>query len=103
MHKQPKESTNQQELDEMKLKYNLLYEENAELKSQLDTMRKQLKENRKLVEKYRNLKDKMEPDLVCYMFSLLDNHSNIFLSVYYHPKQEHLRCKKGEANQKQQL
>ena len=61
----------QQELDEMKLKYNLLYEENADLKSQLDIMHKQSKENRKLVEKYMELKFEKEhdaatlTDLVC--------------------------------------
>ena len=63
--------TTQQELDEMKLKNNLLCEENADLKSQLDTMHKQLKENRKLVEKYMEIEFKKEhdaatqTDLVC--------------------------------------
>ena len=63
--------TTQQELDEMKLKYNLLCEENAVLKSQLDTMHKQSKEDRKLVEKYMELKFEKEldaatlTDLVC--------------------------------------
>ena len=58
----------------MKIKYNLLYEENAELRSQVDILHKQLKENRKLVEKYRALKDKKQDDsdiptdLVCTMY-----------------------------------
>ena len=46
----------------MKLKYNLLYEENTELKSQLDTTQKH--SNKKLVEKYRELKDKEKHDTV---------------------------------------
>ena len=59
----------------MKIKYNLLYEENAELKSQVDILHKQLNEKRKLVEKYRELKDKKEDDtdiltgLVCIMYT----------------------------------
>ena len=58
----------------MKIKCNLLYEENAKLKSQVDILHKQLKENRKLVEKYRELKDKKQDDadiptyLVCTMY-----------------------------------
>ena len=61
----------------MKLKYELLYEENAVLGSQLDKVCKQLKENRKLVEMYRNLlKDKKQhdtttrADMVCVMCSV---------------------------------
>ena len=55
----------------MKLKYNLIYEENANLKSQLDTIHKQSKENRKLVEKYMEHKFEKQhdaatqTDLVC--------------------------------------
>ena len=52
----------QQESDEMKIKYNLLYQENDELKSQVDILHKKLKQNRKLVEKYRERKDKKEDD-----------------------------------------
>ena len=53
----------------MKIKCKLLQEENGELKSQLDTMHKQ--SNRKLVEKYRDLaekvtdKEQQDTDLVC--------------------------------------
>ena len=63
--------TSQQELDEMTLKYNLLYEENADLKSQLDIMHKESKENRKLIDKYMELKFEKQhhaavgTDLVC--------------------------------------
>ena len=59
----------------MKIKYNLLYEENAELKSQLDTVQKQLKENKKFIERYREDKDKKGhdvdtiTDLVCVMYT----------------------------------
>lgn len=58
-------------MDEIKLKYNLLHEENADLKSQLDTIYKQSKEYRKLVEKHRKLKAEkqyevaFQTDLVC--------------------------------------
>ena len=47
----------------MKLKYNILHEENADLKSQLDTVQKQSKEYRKFVEKYRELKIKKQQDV----------------------------------------
>lgn len=59
---------NQQELDEMKLKYNILLQENDSLKSQLDTMHKQSKESRKIIEKHRELKADdaaIQTDLVC--------------------------------------
>ena len=54
----------QQELDEMKLKYNLLYEENVDLKSQLHTMHK---ENRKLVEKDMELEFEKQHDTTILM------------------------------------
>ena len=40
----------------MKLKYHILHEENASLKSQLDTMHKQSKESRKIIENTESLK-----------------------------------------------
>ena len=61
----------QAKLDEMELKYKLLLGENADLKSQLDIMHKQSKENRKLIEKYSELKVEKQrdaailADLVC--------------------------------------
>ena len=68
----------------MKLKYNLLREENADLKSQLDTMCKQSKENRKLVERHKTEHKfgkqhdvAIQADLVamCIMCSVLVNHA----------------------------
>ena len=50
----------------MKFKYNLLYEENADLKLQLHTLHNQLNENRKLVQKDTKYDDfAMQTDLVC--------------------------------------
>ena len=46
----------------MKLKYNILHEENASLKSQVDTMHKQSKESRKIIEKHRELKAAKQND-----------------------------------------
>ena len=40
----------------MKIKYNLLNEENDELQSRLDVLYKQAAENKKVVEKYKELK-----------------------------------------------
>ena len=53
----------------------MLQEEIGELRSQVDILHKQLKENRKFVEKYRELKDKKQDDayistdLVCIMYT----------------------------------
>ena len=48
------------ELDKLKIRHNLLNEENAELQSRLDVQCKQVKqlqaENKKVVEKYKELK-----------------------------------------------
>ena len=57
----------------MKLKCNKLCEENADLKSQLDTIHLQSKKNRKLVEKYRELKGETQhdaDDLVCLICNI---------------------------------
>ena len=70
----------------MKLKCKLLYEDIVVLKCQLDQTCKQLKENRKLVEMYRNLlKDKKhhdtttQADLVCVIRSVLFNYITTYL------------------------
>ena len=51
----------------MKLNYNLLHEENVELQSQLDILHKKLEqsqvEKKRLVEKYREMKDKTQHDI----------------------------------------
>ena len=51
----------------MKLNCNLLHEENVELQSQLDILRKKLEqsqvEKKRLVEKYREMKDKTQHDI----------------------------------------
>ena len=58
----------------MKLEYNLLREENDNLKSQLDTMCKQSKKNTEFIEKHRKLEVEkqqdvaVQVDLVCVIY-----------------------------------
>ena len=59
----------QKELEEMKLKFNLLDEENAKLESQIFVMHKQMEQSkveyRKLVGRCRELKDRQWNDVGC--------------------------------------
>ena len=55
----------------MKVKYNSLHEENADLKLRLHTMHNQLNEYKKLVEKDKENDDfAVQTDVVCLYFTL---------------------------------
>ena len=68
------------------MKFNIVHEENVKLQSQLDIVRRKLEqvqvENKRLVEKYREMKDKKQHDVAIQV-------ENIKLDETYEDEKQH--------------